>query len=373
MAEQVRGNTLYMSETNVFDAAIQRLHWLFDEFDEDVAVSSSGGKDSTVTVELAALVNRQRGNPPLRVIFLDQECEFQGTVDYQRYLAYEREDIDFRWYQVPFMLDNATSSRDKFLHVWDPEHPEVWVREKEPAPVGVHSTDIPYDRFYDLLSEVNARTARVVLTGMRGEEAPTRRMTLTAAPVYKWVTWGSLGRKTVTREQAYRFHPIYDWSYRDIWKAIDEHGWRYNEIYEHQYRWGVPTRKMRVSNYHHETSVYALSYLQEAEPETWEAATRRLEGINTRGHLGDEQLPDTLPYMFTSWREYANHLIDNLIEPDDPDGAEEFRKHERNLDKHCAHVPEDSRSRVLAKAVILNDQWGTVIENFMTANRRKAS
>jgi len=77
--------------------------------------------------------------------------------------------------------------------------------------------------------------------------------------------------------------------------------------------------------------------------------------------------------MFTSWREYANHLIDNLIEPDDPDGAEEFRKHERNLDKHCAHVPEDSRSRVLAKAVILNDQWGTVIENFMTANRRKAS
>lgn len=363
-----RGNTLYMSETNVFDAALERIRWLFEEFDDDVAVSCSGGKDSTVTVELAAIVNAERGNPPLRVIWLDQEGEFQGTVDYQRYLA-DRPDIEMRWYQVPFILANSTSTSENLVEVWG-ENETMWMRDKEPD--SIHSTDIPYDRFYDLLSEVNARTARAVLSGMRGEESPARRMTLTAAPVYKWVTWGTLSRKTVKREQSYRFHPIYDWSYRDIWKSIDEHGWRYNSVYEAQYRWGVPTNKMRVSSFHHETSLYALQWLQEAEPETWERAIQRMPGINTRGHLGDNQMPDSLPYMFTSWLEYTHHLIDNLIAPSDPDGAKTFYAHLDNLEKNSGHVDVDKRARIVAKAVILNDQWGTIIQNFMTANRRKA-
>lgn len=358
-----RGKVQYSSTSlNVYDAALERIRWLFDEFDNDVAVSNSGGKDSTVTLELASIVNQERNLPPLRVIWLDQECEFNGTVEYQRYLLNERDDLDFHWYQVPFLLDNATNSEEKFLHVWGPG--EEWVRPKEPNTI--HSTDIQLDRFYDLLSEINAQTAPCVLSGMRSEESPVRRMTLTAAPAYKWVTWSTKAPQKKGRDH-FRFHPIYDWSYRDVWKAIDQNGWRYNEVYDAQYQWGVSTSNMRVSNYHHETSVYALQYLQETEPETWEAATRRLQGISTNAHLGD-QVPARLPYMFASWTEYLNHLIDNLI-PDDG-GRDTFRAHHIKAIRECPHVERERIDRMMVRAVILNDQWGTTIENFITSQRR---
>src|SRR5690606_5749057 len=96
------------TELNVYDAALGRIRWLFEEFDGKVSVSCSGGKDSTVVVELAAMVAKERGDLPLDVWWLDQETEFQATVDYMRYLMYERDDINLRWYQIPWRLENAT-------------------------------------------------------------------------------------------------------------------------------------------------------------------------------------------------------------------------------------------------------------------------
>src|SRR5438309_1370030 len=78
----------YVSSRTVYDAALDRIRWIFDEFDGDVTVGTSGGKDSTVVMELAAIVARERG-VKLRAWFLDQECEFQSTVDYMRHLMYE--------------------------------------------------------------------------------------------------------------------------------------------------------------------------------------------------------------------------------------------------------------------------------------------
>ena len=40
---------------NVYEAALDRIRWLFEEFDGHVSVSNSGGKDSTVCVELALM------------------------------------------------------------------------------------------------------------------------------------------------------------------------------------------------------------------------------------------------------------------------------------------------------------------------------
>src|SRR6478735_10312427 len=49
----------YYLPGNVVDAAIRRMRWIFDEFDNKVVVSTSGGKDSTAILELAALVNNE--------------------------------------------------------------------------------------------------------------------------------------------------------------------------------------------------------------------------------------------------------------------------------------------------------------------------
>ena len=103
------GRPIYTFDTNVFDATLARIKWLLEEFDGNVCVASSGGKDSTVVVEMALRAARETGHLPLKVYWLDQECEFAATVAYQRYLA-DNPDIDFRWYQVPFRLFNAENA-----------------------------------------------------------------------------------------------------------------------------------------------------------------------------------------------------------------------------------------------------------------------
>ena len=70
-------------DKNVYDSAIERLEYIFDEF-ENVIVASSGGKDSTVIFNLALQVARKKKKLPLKVMFLDQEAEWQSVIDYTK-------------------------------------------------------------------------------------------------------------------------------------------------------------------------------------------------------------------------------------------------------------------------------------------------
>lgn len=356
---------------NVYEAALDRIRWLFDEFDNKVSVSNSGGKDSTVVVELAAIVAKEKDALPLRVMWLDQECEFQATVDYQRYLMYERDDIDFHWYQVPFYMENATDLANRYTHIWGPD--EEWVREKEPD--SIKENVYGQDEFYDLLAAITSMDwDGCVIDGLRGEESPARRLTTTSAAMYKWCTWVGVdaGPQFVNDPSMhrFRFHPVYDWKVTDVWKAIYDHDWRYNEHYDQMFHRGVPTKSMRVSNYHHEQALTSLNWLQEIEPETWEAATRRLEGISTYGHLQGDQYPKELPYMFASWEEYMYYLIDNLIPNEDERPI--FHKQYTRLQNACTDVTDDTLAEVVVKAVIGGDYYGVQHRNFIVSNRAKA-
>lgn len=365
-----RARPHYVSRQNVFEAAKERIKWLFDEFDGNVSVSNSGGKDSTVVLELAAAEARRRGQK-LRVMWLDQECEYEATVEHQRWLLYERDDIDFEWYQIPFRLFNATNHNDEWLHVWG--EGEDWVRPKEPNTIHENFfTDRKgetIDRFKPLLSAINAHTGGAILTGMRAEESPGRRIFMISNPVYKWVTWGS---HVEGNKDAYLFHPIYDWTYRDVWHAIETEGWRYNKMYDTMYRYGVPTRAMRVSNYNHSQATGALLYLQETEPTTWEAATRRLGGISTQGHIGHNSKMVTenggLPYMFKDWVEYMHHLIDNLvIDEHQP----KFRDMFDSIHRSFPEEPTDHIARNVVVSVMSNDYTWTTIRQYVMNLRGK--
>lgn len=367
-----RARPRYQIDLDVYEAALQRVRWLFDEFDNKVSVSNSGGKDSTVVLELAAKVNAERGLPPLRVMWLDQECEFDATVRYQRYIA-QREDIDFHWYQIPFRLYNATNHDDPWLNVWG--EGEEWVREKEPY--SIHENPFtkrdgtPVDRFKEVLAEINIHSGGgAILTGMRSEESPARRLTMTTKPMYKWVTWCSEGHKRKGFEPYYMFHPIYDWMTRDVWKAIHDNDWVYNDHYDTMFRYGVPTKNMRVSNYHHETALSSLLYLQEAEPETWEKATSRLAGVNTFGQLKNDVYVKDLPYMFKDWEEYLHHLIDNLVPSEEY--RETFRKQYTRMLNALPDFDKDRVAQVVTSSVLSNDLYGTKIDMFLVTNSGKS-
>ena len=110
--------------TNVFDEALERVRYLFDEFD-DVGVWFSGGKDSTVTLEIALRVAEEKNRLPIPVIFVDQEAEWRAVIDYTRAVMNDPR-VEPYWIQVPIKLFNATSMDEAWLNCW--AEGEVWMR-----------------------------------------------------------------------------------------------------------------------------------------------------------------------------------------------------------------------------------------------------
>src|SRR5699024_2557936 len=213
--------------------------------------------------------------------------------------------------QVRFRLFNATSIGREWGHMWRTERPEGgWVREPEPDAIRVN--EFGADRFDTGLDAIQRTHGGAHLTGMRIEESPTRRLGSTVDPSYRWITWARSRAKLTRREREaggkpfYTFNPIYDWSFRDVWHAIESYGWAHNGLYDEFFRYGVRTRDMRVSSLVHEHSLTSLNLVQEIEPQTWEALVRRFPGINSYGHVGrtiEEEYVRKRPYMFDTWHD----------------------------------------------------------------------
>ena len=303
-------------EQNVWDAGLQRFRWLFDEF-ENVVVGFSGGKDSTVTLELALIVAREKNRLPLPVMFLDQEGEWQGTIDTVREVMY-RDEVKPMWFQIPMVMTNNASSSDRFHKCWDEDKSDLWIHEKDPISIkeNVYEEDRFHELFYPILKHHFPEGNAIYVAGVRGEEAPKRIMTLTKGNVYKGVTWGKIFNRKLGY---YTFYPLYDWSYTDIWHAIEVNNWKYCKVYDEMYRQRIPHQNMRISNVHHETALDTLTMIQEIEPKTWEKLTKVIGGANTIKHLDKSafKCPKKLPHAFESWKEYAHYLADNLITVDE--------------------------------------------------------
>lgn len=340
----------YLPQT-VFEEALNRVNFVFDNCD-DVIVSMSGGKDSTVVFNLALMVAKERKRLPLKVFWLDQEAEWQATDDYMSYIMH-RKDVKPYWFQIPFDFTNSLSFEDNFLRVWDKEKQDKWIRPQ--SDISIKENPSKYNRFHDLVEnlpsfcDVDDKKHVGVLVGMRISESMNRRMTIGYSKAkYKGITWCRTPIKN-TRV----FYPIYDFQDSDIWTAIARNKWRYNKAYDNFYRWGIKGKDMRVSALIHETAWHAIERLQEVEPQLYNRYLDRIAGVNTFSHFGKEIMVKELPVVFKDWKEYRDYLLEAFIKPE---YHQLFKKRWKNQDSeywYKEHIHE----------LMVNDIDGTINAN----------
>lgn len=327
---------------NVYEAAKKRLNYLFDEF-EDIYVSVSGGKDSTVALFMTLEVARERGRK-IGVFFLDQEFEYEATINLIREWMHLPDVVPY-WLQAPLRMYNANSPTMPYVEIWDEERRDTWMREKEPDSIQVpfsaerrfHKT---MEAFTDWRQEVTSLKT-CCITGMRAEESFNRFRATTSGITYKNITWGRKNKKTVT------FHPFYDWTFRDVWKYINDNNLKYNSVYDKFYQLGLPINEMRVSNLIHEYTIATVIYLAEVEPQTYEKLTRALPGISTSAKFAEDFIPKKYPDVFSSWKEYRDYLVETIVAPEYREGFKKvWEKQEDNEEVYRMNCIECIKSDV---------------------------
>jgi len=355
---------------NVYDEAIKRIHRLFDEFGDNVVVCTSGGKDSTCVMQLALMVAEERGCLPVKVMFVDQEAEYQLVIDYIRDVMKDPR-IEPYWLQVPMKMPNSLSMTQPFLNAWYPEEKDQWMRPQEEISLkenvyGVETwTSGGNSIFKAFLDYHFPNEPACYIAGVRAEESPTRLAGLTTNQTYKDITWG---KKLNEAKKHFTFYPIWDWNLKDVWKSIHSNKWPYSKIYDELFRYGIPPMRMRVSSLMHETAVHSLFFLQEIERETWNALTKRLDGINQTGHIQKNEMMTVqeLPYMFKDWKEYRDYLTDKMITKQE--FKEKFQKQWASMDLLYDDMNDPSvMYKAQIKSILVNDVDFVKIANFLNS------
>lgn len=333
-----RGTKIYLPQ-NVLDAAQERISLLFDHF-KNIVVSVSGGKDSTVLFDLCHQEAQKRGRD-INVFFLDQEAEYQSTIDQVKHMM-THDNVRSWWYQVPIRMTNASSLRVDFLNAWHPD--EKWMREKDD--MAIHEAEGAPDRFYKFFpwfEKMWDKTDTVFFVGLRAEESLNRFRSVVKNPGWEGHMWTSKSGK-----EGIKAYPLYDWTFEDIWHHIAARELRYNRVYDFMHWRGHRIQDVRVSYLGHENSLKSLESLHEFEPDTYRKLLERMPGVHVASRYIKEDMiynASKLPPSFSTWKEYRDFLLDTTPS-----------QHVERFRQRFLGQPDDERvHRQQCKQLLIND------------------
>jgi len=300
---------IFYSEKNVYEAAKERINRIFDKHtDVPIIVSFSGGKDSTVVLNLTHEVMRERGIQKIPVFWLDQEIESPFVVDYMRRVR-DLPWVDLYWVQSEYPKYNAHIGK------WESAWPKggQWLRDKEPNNPYV---DFDTSDYKNYSSEYNFFLNKifgeyVTIGGLHIDESPTRRMSLlkkaeTMCPFTQDKIGGGV------------YYPLFDWRVYDIWYYIFSNKLDYCKQYNYMFS-STNLIQCRVGSFWNEQSHKGLNKMKSICPMWYDKVCKRVKGVNTTYHSYEflTEFVNNLPPYFSSWKEYVFYLIDNIT-------AEEF-------------------------------------------------
>ena len=303
----------------VYEAAQQRIAYIFDEFD-NIMVSFSGGKDSGVVLNMTIDEARRRGRR-VGVWFIDLEAWYQKTIEFiERMIANNQDVLDPYWVCLPMKSDNSLSYFQPFWTWWEPGKEDIWVRPMPTHPyvINLQNHHFPFYHegitFESFVPEMGnwyghgQKTA--VLLGIRTQESLNRLRAITMEKAtYQGHQWS-----TLVKNQTWNFYPIYDWTVEDIWIYNGKFQKDYNHLYDLFYKAGVSIHKMRVDEPFGDTCKAGLDMFKVVEPDTWARVCNRVSGANMGALYNHNKMMNsnyTLPPGHT-WKTFTEFLLDTL-------------------------------------------------------------
>lgn len=367
---------IYLTKS-VLDASIERLEFVFANF-EKVMVSYSGGKDSTVMLNLALQVAERLGRLPLDVMFIDLEAQYTATIEHVEKMMSDPR-VKPHWIALPLHLRNAVSSVQPHWLCWNPDEKEAWVRPLPTGP-GVISDEkalpffrrgMEFEQFVPLFAQYMAQgQPMATLVGIRADESLNRWRTIKQS---RKVRFEDKAWTTRIIDNVYNAYPIYDWTTDDIWTALGKFGWSYNGIYDLMQQAGVPMHHQRICQPYGDDQRRGLWLFHVLEPQTWSKVVSRVAGANFGSlYCGETILGNykvDLPEGHT-WESYSRFLLDTLppVTASHYDkkikvflGWYKTRGYPDNIPDVAEPALEAAKKapswRRIAKAIVKNDYW----------------
>lgn len=316
---------------DVLTAARERFTLIFSHFTR-VYLCVSGGKDSSVMLQLCADIARQKGKK-FSVLYIDLESQYRATIEHINRLRQITADVvdRFFWCCLPLSLRNAVSVIQPTWICWDTRDRDKWVRDMPAYDCVIHENNLPegwtwfrkgmeFEEFTYLFSQWYQKQAGVPIAvgiAIRSDESLNRFNTIVnkVKKTFKGYGWTTRLHTSDPTCIVYHFYPLYDWKAEDIWGAVSQLELEFNEIYELMYKNGLSIHQQRLCQPYGDDQRNGLDQFRALEPETWEKVVDRVHGVNFGNIYARSSLLGNIksekPEGMT-WQQYTVFLLESL-------------------------------------------------------------